>query len=120
MFDIGTGEIIALAVLALLILGPDKLPRYAADAARFIRHMRALANDAKSEVTRELGPDLDGLGLRELNPRALVRKHVLEGLDRDPSEASDTARSRRSSSAGQAGAAAEPPTTAASYDPDTT
>ncbi|MDQ1667116.1 MAG: hypothetical protein QOH75_3147, partial [Actinomycetota bacterium] len=70
-------------------------------------------------VTRELGPDLDGLGLRELNPRALVRKHVLEGLDRDPSEASDTARSRRSSSAGQAGAG-EPPTAAASYDPDTT
>jgi sec-independent protein translocase protein TatB len=69
VFDIGTGEIIALAVLALLVLGPDKLPRYAAEAARFLRQMRTLASDAKNEVSRELGPELNGLGLRELNPR---------------------------------------------------
>jgi sec-independent protein translocase protein TatB len=81
VFDIGTGEMLALAVLALLVLGPDKLPRYAAEAARFLRQVRSMASDARSEVRRELGPELDGLGLRELNPRALVRKHVLEGLD---------------------------------------
>ena len=79
MFDIGTGEVLALAVLALLVLGPEKLPRYAAEAARFMRQLRNMANDARSEVTRELGPELDGLDLRELNPRSLMRKHLFDG-----------------------------------------
>jgi sec-independent protein translocase protein TatB len=81
VFDIGTGEVIALAVIALLVLGPDKLPRYAAEAARFLRQIRTLANDARNEVRRELGPELEGLDLRELNPRSIVRKHVLDGVD---------------------------------------
>jgi sec-independent protein translocase protein TatB len=83
VFDIGTGEVLALAVVALLVLGPDKLPRYAADAARFLRQLRKMANDARTEVTRELGPELDGLDLRELNPRSLIRKHLLDDLDLD-------------------------------------
>jgi sec-independent protein translocase protein TatB len=83
VFDIGTGELLALAVLALLVLGPEKLPEYAAEAARFLRQLRKLANEARSEVTRELGPELEGLDLRDLNPRALVRKHLLDPLDLD-------------------------------------
>ena len=78
MFDIGTGEFIGLAVLALLVLGPEKLPRYAADAARMLRQLRRMANDARTEVTRELGPELDGLDLSDLNPRGLLRKHLLD------------------------------------------
>jgi len=81
VFDIGTGEVLALAVIALLVLGPEKLPRYAAEAARFLRQLRNLANDARNEVTRELGPELDGLDLRELNPRSFMRKHLLDGMD---------------------------------------
>ena len=118
MFDIGTGELLALAVLALLVLGPEKLPRYAAEAARFLRQVRSLASDARAEVRRELGPELDGLDLREINPRALLRKHVLEGLDDDepvsrpprprPNGSSPRAQSRTTQSA------------PAPYDPDTT
>ena len=55
-FDIGPLELVALAVIALLVLGPDKLPRYAADAARVLRQVRRMASDAKAEVSRELGP----------------------------------------------------------------
>jgi sec-independent protein translocase protein TatB len=83
VLDIGAGELLALAVIALIVLGPDKLPRYAADAARFIRQIRRMANDARAEVTKELGPELGGLGLKDINPRALVRKHVLEGTGLD-------------------------------------
>ena len=54
-FDIGPLELIALAVIAMLVLGPDKLPRYAADAARVLRQVRRMANDAKTEMSRELG-----------------------------------------------------------------
>lgn len=132
MFDVGPGEIIALAVLGLLVLGPDKLPGYAADAARFIRQLRNLANDARSEVRRELGPELDGLDLRELNPRSLVRKHVLDGLDGldvldgldgldglDAANGKPTATRPRASQSPGTGPATTTPA-AAPYDPDTT
>jgi sec-independent protein translocase protein TatB len=90
VFDIGTGELLALAVLALLVLGPEKLPQYAQEAARFLRQLRSMANEARTEVTRELGPELDGLDLRDLNPRALVRKHLLDPLDDDDDDDEDT------------------------------
>jgi sec-independent protein translocase protein TatB len=116
---------IALAVLGLLVLGPDKLPGYAADAARFVRQLRNLANDAKSEVRRELGPELDGLDLRELNPRSLVRKHVLDGLDLDGlggANGSSTADRSRAQQPHETDPATPAPkaTPAAPYDPDTT
>lgn len=144
MFDIGPGEMIALAVVALLVIGPDKLPGYAADAARFVRQVRKMANDARTEVTKELGPDLDGLDLRELNPRALVKKHVLDGFELDLDDDEDDAPRRGSANGASAngsangssanasstngssangsgavnGAAAEP--VRAPFDPDTT
>lgn len=82
-FDIGPLELVALAVIAMLVLGPDKLPRYAADAARVLRQVRRLANDAKAEMSRELGPELQGISMADLNPRSLVRKHLLDPLDLD-------------------------------------
>ena len=82
-FDIGPLELIALAVIAMLVLGPDKLPRYAADAARVLRQVRRMANDAKTEMSRELGPELQDISMADLNPRSLVRKHLLEPVDLD-------------------------------------
>ena len=87
MFDIGPGELLALAVIALLVIGPDKLPRYAAEAARFLRQLRQVVNNARTEVQREIGPEMDSLSLAELNPHNLVRKHLL-----DPSEDLDLGR----------------------------
>jgi len=82
-FDIGPLELIALAVIAMLVLGPDKLPRYAADAARVLRQVRRMANDAKTEMSRELGPELQDISMADLNPRSLVRKHLFEPVDLD-------------------------------------
>jgi sec-independent protein translocase protein TatB len=80
-FDIGLGELIGIAIVALIVLGPEKLPRYAADAAKMLRTVRKMASDARNEVTKELGPELSSLG--DLNPRSLVRKHLLEPVDLD-------------------------------------
>ncbi len=83
MFDIGPGEFIGLAIVALIVLGPEKLPRYAADAARMLRQVRRMATEARAEVTRELGPEMKDLSLTDLNPRSLVRKHLLDPIDID-------------------------------------
>ena len=83
MFDIGLGEFLGLAVVALLVLGPEKLPKFAADAARFLHQVRKMANTARDDVRRELGPELQGISLDDLNPRSALRKHVLDPLDLD-------------------------------------
>lgn len=89
MFDIGTGEFIALAVLAMIVLGPEKLPRYAAEAARFLSRMRAMANSAREDVRRELGPELGDLRISDLNPRSMVRRHLLDPIDLDSLDTDD-------------------------------
>ena len=112
MFDIGMGEFLGLAVVALLVLGPDKLPKFAADAARFIRQVRRMANTAREDVRRELGPELQGISLDDLNPKSALRKHVLDDLELDKDIDDDTERGegKKPSSRG----------VPAPYDPDTT
>ena len=50
MFDIGLGEILVLGVVGLLVFGPDRLPKAAADAGRWIRQIKAMAANAKSDL----------------------------------------------------------------------
>jgi sec-independent protein translocase protein TatB len=87
MFDINKFEFVVLALIALVVLGPEQLPKYAADAGRFIRQMRAMATDARREVEESLGPEFKDINLEALNPRAMVRKHIFDpddlGLDDD-------------------------------------
>jgi sec-independent protein translocase protein TatB len=81
VFGITTPEFLALAVLALLVLGPDKLPRFAADAGRFVRTLRRMAFEARSDVRDALGPEFRDISLSDLEPRRFVRRHVFDGDD---------------------------------------
>ncbi len=84
MFGINGWEFVVLAVVGLIVLGPDRLPHYVGDAARLVRKLRGLAQDAQDEVRRELGPEFADLDLNDLDPRRFVTKHLLEiGLDDD-------------------------------------
>ncbi|SDT24592.1 sec-independent translocase [Actinopolymorpha singaporensis] len=83
MFDIGAPEFLVLAIAALFIFGPDRLPDIARQAARGIRQVRSMATNARRELSRELGPEFEDLDIADLNPRNFVRKHVLSGLDED-------------------------------------
>ena len=97
MLDIGAGEFLALGAVAVIVLGPERLPRYAAEAARVVRKVRRLADDARAEVSKELGPEFGDVSLRDLNPRAMVRKHLLDPIDLDSLEAPDVEGRRRPS-----------------------
>ena len=43
-FDLGAGELLGLAVLGMILVGPDRLPRLATDAAKLVKKVRNLAN----------------------------------------------------------------------------
>lgn len=78
MFDFNAGEIILLVVFAVVIFGPEKLPDLARKAARVIHYLRNIANDAQGRLREELGPEYADLNLTDLNPKALVNKHLLQ------------------------------------------
>lgn len=83
MFDVNGWEFVILGFLALLVLGPEKLPRYAADAARLVRSVRRMAHNARSEVRDSLGPEFADLNLRDIDPKRLARKHLFDGEEPD-------------------------------------
>lgn len=84
MFGVNGWEFVVLAVVGLIVLGPDRLPKYVGDAARLVRKLRGMAQEAQDEVRRELGPEFADLNLTDLDPRKFVTKHLLEiGLDDD-------------------------------------
>ena len=78
MFGMGWPEMFVIAVVAMLVFGPDKLPDLAKQAGSFIRTMRAMAESAKNDIGREIGHDLSGMNLRDLDPREIVRRNFLE------------------------------------------
>ena len=87
MFDVGLSEMAVIALVAVLVFGPDKLPEFARQAGRFLRRLRDFATSARDELRTELGPEYADLELRDLDPRAIVRRHIAEAMeDEDPEE----------------------------------
>lgn len=79
--DIGALELVVLVVLAVLIFGPDKLPKVIQDAARFIRKVRAFSENAKEDIRSELGPEFKDFEFEDLNPKTYLRKQLAENDD---------------------------------------
>ncbi len=87
MFDIGIGEIILLAAVGLLIFGPEKLPHAAADAAKWVKQIRAMATGARKDLADSAGIDfsdsIDAVkSLQDLHPRRLAAS-ILQDDDDD-------------------------------------
>jgi len=80
VFGIGFAELAVIAFVALLVLGPDKLPDVARQAARLLHQLRNLANHARDELRGELGPEYADLELRDLDPRRIITKQIQEAL----------------------------------------
>ena len=80
MFGIGGGEFIAIALLAVVLVGPDKLPQLTTDSAKFIRRIRDLAQGATKDLRENLGPGYEDLTVSDLNPKKFLSKHVNEAL----------------------------------------
>lgn len=64
MFDIGFGEMLAIAVIGLLVIGPDRLPHYAARAARGARDLKRYVDKARNEIKESV--NMSDLGLDEV------------------------------------------------------
>ena len=73
MFDIGFGEIVLLVVAGLIVVGPERLPSYAAQAAKLLRQVRGQVAEVKSAVSDAVAIEPDfAQDLRDLNPRRIL------------------------------------------------
>ena len=84
MFDLSLTKIAVLLVIAVVIFGPDQLPRVAAQAGRTLRELRRLADGARRDLAEGLGPEFADFDIADLNPRTFVRKHLLDDFEADP------------------------------------
>ncbi len=80
-FDIGAGEILGLAILGMMLVGPERLPKLAVEAAQWVKKIRALATTATAELRENLGPGFEDLQPKDLNPKTFMKKQVAELLD---------------------------------------
>ena len=82
MFDsIGWGEIVVLALAALFIFGPERLPHLAKDAAAGLKRLRTTLTGVRAQVDESLGDDLAGLrdlDLRKYHPKTFIRAQLFD------------------------------------------
>ena len=80
-FDFGGGEIIGLLVLAVILIGPERLPHFAVDAAKFVKRVREIATTATNELKEDLGPGFEDLTPTDLNPKTFLKRQLDSVLD---------------------------------------
>ncbi|MDX3456590.1 sec-independent translocase [Streptomyces sp. ME02-8801-2C] len=74
--DIGPLELVTLVLLAVLVFGPEKLPKMIQDVTRTIRKIREFSDSAKQDIRQELGPEFKDFEFEDLNPKTFIRKQL--------------------------------------------
>jgi sec-independent protein translocase protein TatB len=83
VFAINGREFLILLVVAVLVIGPDRMPEYAAKLARLVKQVRTLAETARVQLREQMGPDFDDVDWkqyepRQYDPRRIVREALLD------------------------------------------
>ncbi|OMH35108.1 Sec-independent protein translocase TatB [Tersicoccus sp. Bi-70] len=90
MLGINGSEFIVLAILAILLLGPERIPEYASQLARLTREIKRVATGARQQLKDELGDDFEDVDWRKLDPRQYdPRRIVREALFDDETTATN-------------------------------
>jgi sec-independent protein translocase protein TatB len=76
--NINGWEVLLIVLIGLFIFGPDRLPKAIGDGLRMLRSLRQMARNATSDLSRELGTQVE---LEDLHPKTFLRKHLLSEED---------------------------------------
>jgi sec-independent protein translocase protein TatB len=86
-FGLTFEKLFIIGIIAVIVLGPERLPYYASQLARLVRSMRDFANGAKERMREEMGPDFDEVDWKKLDPRQYdPRRIIREALIDDEPE----------------------------------
>lgn len=83
-FNLTSTEIMLLVLLGVIVLGPRRLPHYAARLAELVRRVRDLAEGAREQIKQEMGPAFDDVDWRALDPRQYDPRRIVRDALTDP------------------------------------
>jgi sec-independent protein translocase protein TatB len=80
VFGLSGEKLLILGLIAVFILGPDRLPHYAQQLAKFAKSLKRMADGAKDQLSNEIGEELDWKKLdpRQYDPRRIIREALAE------------------------------------------
>lgn len=76
-------KLLVILVIAVFVVGPERLPNYAAKLAQLVKSLKQMASGAKDRMRDEMGPEFDEvdwkkLDPRQYDPRRIIRDALLE------------------------------------------
>ena len=77
MFGLTIDKVFIIGILAVFLLGPERLPYYAAQLAKLVKSMRTMAAGAKERMREEMGPDFDDVDWKKLDPRQYDPRRII-------------------------------------------
>jgi sec-independent protein translocase protein TatB len=84
-FGLTFDKLLIIAIIAVFLIGPDRLPGYAAQLARLVKTLRGFADGAKDRMREEMGPEFDEVDWKKLDPRQYdPRRIIREALVDEP------------------------------------
>lgn len=95
-------KILVILVIAMFVLGPERLPMYAKKLGDLVRSVKRMADGAKDRLRDEMGPEFDEVDWKQLDPRQYdPRRIIRDALLEDEKEAQAEARRTRAAQASQ-------------------
>lgn len=89
-------KMLVILVIALFVLGPERLPMYAKKFGNLVRSIKQMADGAKGRLRDEMGPEFDEVDWKQLDPRQYdPRRIIRDALVEDEREAKLEARKER-------------------------
>ncbi|GAA4670726.1 Sec-independent protein translocase family protein [Frondihabitans cladoniiphilus] len=70
-------KLIVIAFIAVILLGPTRLPVYAQKLARLVKTVRGMADNAKDRMRDEMGDDFDDVDWQKLDPRQYDPRRII-------------------------------------------
>ena len=84
VFGINGSEFLVIILVAVIVVGPQRLPEYTRKLTQMVRQLRVFLDNARSQIAEEVGPEMADLDLSSLDPRQYdPRKIVRDALGED-------------------------------------
>ncbi|MBN9238441.1 MAG: Sec-independent protein translocase TatB [Micrococcales bacterium 70-64] len=100
-FGLTFDKLLILGIIAVFLLGPERLPYYASQLARLVKSLRTMANGARDRMREEMGPDFDDIDWKKLDPRQYDPRRIIREALLDDEEPAPVVKPARESAYAQ-------------------
>ena len=89
VFGLTFEKLLIIGVIAVFVLGPERLPYYASKLGQLVKQLRQMADGAKNRMREEMGPEFDDVDWKKLDPRQYDPRRIIREalLDDSPDPA---------------------------------